>query len=163
MSASTVRTRSRALISSVRPWSLDAGRYFGSAFQENVPAACEADLPTNIAAIRKFLRVLVVKPILADDFEVALAFNIVVHPQVRSFLIQRELDFTSILERIEVPVLVTHGRSDIAVLPAMAELISDHCKTAEASWYDGVGHASFLGEPERFNRELARFAKKAHD
>ncbi|RWM83212.1 MAG: alpha/beta hydrolase [Mesorhizobium sp.] len=136
--------------------------FFGPAFLENAPAACEADLPTNIAAIRKFLRALVVKPISAEDFEVALAFNMVVHPQVRSFLIQRELDFAPILERIEIPVLVTHGRSDTAVLPAMADLIRDHCKTAEASWYDGVGHATFLEEPERFNWELARFAKRAH-
>jgi pimeloyl-ACP methyl ester carboxylesterase len=98
----------------------------------------------------------------ADDFEVALGFNMVVHPQVRAFLIQRELDFVPILESIEVPVLVTHGRSDTLVLPAMADLIREHCKTAQTSWYGGVGHAPFLEEPERFNRELARFSKKAH-
>jgi non-heme chloroperoxidase len=139
-----------------------ASPFVGPGFQENVPAACEADLPTNIAAIRSFLRALVAEPMSADDFEVALGFNMVVHPQVRAFLIQRELDFVPIVEGIEVPVLVTHGRSDTLVLPAMADLIREHCKTAQTSWYDGVGHAPFLEEPERFNRELARFAKKAH-
>lgn len=139
-----------------------ASPFVGPGFQENVPAACEADLPTNIAAIRRFLRALVAEPMSADDFEVTLGFNMVVHPQVRAFLIQRELDFVPILESIEVPVLVTHGRSDTLVLPAMADLIREHCKTAQASWYDGVGHAPFLEEPERFNRELARFARKAH-
>jgi non-heme chloroperoxidase len=139
-----------------------ASPFVGPGFQENVPAACEADLPTNIAAIRSFLRALVAEPMSADDFEVALCFNMVVHPQVRAFLIQRELDFVPILEGIEVPVLVTHGRSDTLVLPAMADLIREHCKTALTSWYDGVGHAPFLEEPERFNRELARFARKAH-
>jgi non-heme chloroperoxidase len=139
-----------------------ASPFVGPGFQENVPAACEADLPTNIAAIRSFLRALVAEPMSADDFEVALGFNMVVHPQVRAFLIQRELDFVPILESIEVPVLVTHGRSDTLVLPAMADLIREHCKTAQTSWYGGVGHAPFLEEPERFNRELARFSKKAH-
>jgi non-heme chloroperoxidase len=139
-----------------------ASPFVGPGFQENVPAACEADLPTNIAAMRSFLRALVAEPMSADDFEVALGFNMVVHPQVRAFLIQRELDFVPIVEGIEVPVLVTHGRSDTLVLPAMADLIREHCKTAQTSWYDGVGHAPFLEEPERFNRELARFAKKAH-
>jgi pimeloyl-ACP methyl ester carboxylesterase len=139
-----------------------ASPFVGPGFQENVPAACEADLPTNIAAIRSFLRALVAEPMSADDFEVALGFNMVVHPQVRAFLIQRELDFVPILESIEVPVLVTHGRSDTLVLPAMADLIREHCKTAQTSWYDGVGHAPFLEEPERFNRELARFARTAH-
>jgi non-heme chloroperoxidase len=114
----------------------------------------------NIAAIRKFLRALVVKPMSEDDFEVALAFNMVVPPQVRDFLIQRELDFTPVLASIEVPVLVSHGRSDSLALPAMADLIRKHCKTAEASWYDGVGHAPFLEEPVRFNRELISFVRK---
>jgi non-heme chloroperoxidase len=139
-----------------------ASPFIGPGFQENAPAACELDLPTNIAAIRRFLRALVARPMSQDDFEVMLAFNMVVHPIVRAFLIQRELDFAPILASIEVPVLVTHGRSDTFALPAMGDLIMGYCKTAEASWYDGVGHAPFLEEPARFNRELARFAQKAH-
>ena len=82
-------------------------------------------------------------------------------PNVRRALLQRELDFGAILERITVPVLVTHGRADTLVLPAMAEYILDHCKTAEASWYEGVGHAPFLEEPLRFNAELKHFAARA--
>ena len=34
------------------------------------------------------------------------------------------------------------------------------CPTAEASWYDGVGHAPFLEAPERFNRELGALARR---
>lgn len=137
------------------------GPLIGPGFLENAPGACEMDVPSNIAAVRKFLRACIVKPIGQDDFEVALAFNMIVHPQVRAFLTQRELDFAVVLKRLTVPVLVTHGRSDIVVLPAMGDYILEHCKTAEASWFDGVGHAPFLEEPERFNQELIRFAKKA--
>jgi hypothetical protein len=86
----------------------------------------------------------------------------IVHPQVRAFLLQRELDFAAVLEGLTVPVLVAHGRSDIVVLPAMGDYILQQCKTAEPSWYDGIGHAPFLEEPQRFNRELARFAARAH-
>ena len=96
------------------------------------------------------------------DFELTLAFNMVVHPKVRAFLIQRELDFTPILENITIPVLVTHGRSDTVVLPTMGDHIREHCKTAAMSWYDGVGHAPFLEQPQRFNSELAGFARQAH-
>jgi pimeloyl-ACP methyl ester carboxylesterase len=136
--------------------------FIGPGFLENAPAACGADLPTNIAAMRRFVRALFATPIADDDFEVVLAFNMVVPPSVRAFLIQRELDFTSVLERTEVPMLVTQGRSDRHVLPAMADYVRTHCRTAELSSYDGVGHASFLEEPERFNRELAGFARSAH-
>jgi non-heme chloroperoxidase len=138
------------------------GSLVGPGFLENAPGACQGDLPTNIAAIRRFLRACIVKPVSRDDFEEILAFNMVVKPNVRGALLQRELDFRPILEGITVPVLVTHGRSDTLVLPAMAEYILRHCKTAQASWYEGVGHAPFLEEPLRFNTELKRFAASAH-
>jgi non-heme chloroperoxidase len=75
---------------------------------------------------------------------------------------QRELDFAPLLQEIRVPLLVSHGRSDTVVLPSMADYILKHCKTAEASWYDGVGHAPFLEEPLRFNTELKQFAERAY-
>jgi pimeloyl-ACP methyl ester carboxylesterase len=84
------------------------------------------------------------------------------NPNVRGALLQRELDFGSLLEGIAVPVLVTHGRSDNLVLPAMADYILSHCKNAQVSWYEGVGHVPFLEEPLRFNTELKRFALSAY-
>jgi non-heme chloroperoxidase len=138
------------------------GALLGPGFLDNAPGACHDDLPTNIAAIRKFLRACIVKPISQDDFEEILAFNMVVKPSVRGAMTQRELDFASLLQEITVPVLVTHGRSDAVVLPAMADHILKHCKVAKASWFEGVGHAPFLEEPLRFNTELQHFAKNAH-
>jgi pimeloyl-ACP methyl ester carboxylesterase len=44
----------------------------------------------------------------------------------------------------------------------MAEHVLDVCDTAEASWYDGVGHMPFLEDPVRFDRELAEFAARAN-
>jgi len=134
----------------------------GPGFLENAPGACQDDLPTNIAAIRRFVRACIVKPVSQDDFEEFLAFNMIVKPSVRAALTQRELDFGLLLEGITVPVLVTHGRADTVVLPAMADYILHHCKTAQVSWYEGVGHAPFLEEPLRFNTELKRFAGRAH-
>jgi pimeloyl-ACP methyl ester carboxylesterase len=138
------------------------GPLLGPGFLENAPAACEDDLPTNIVAIRRFLRACIVKPISQSDFEEILAFNMIVRPGVRRAMAQRELDFTSTLQEITVPVLVTQGRSDTVVLPSMAECILNHCKIAEASWYDGVGHAPFLEQSQRFNTELKQFAGSAY-
>jgi pimeloyl-ACP methyl ester carboxylesterase len=44
--------------------------------------------------------------------------------------------------------------------PAMAEHILEMCPTATASWYDDVGHAPFLEDPARFNRELAELVHR---
>jgi pimeloyl-ACP methyl ester carboxylesterase len=138
------------------------GSLIGPGFLDHAPTACREDLPASIAAIRRFLRACCVKPIPQDDFELMLASNMVVHPKIRGFLIQRELDFGQVLQNIEIPVLVTQGRCDTVVLPAMSEFIADHCRTAEISWYEGVGHTSFLEEPRRFNQELIQFARNAH-
>ena len=80
-------------------------------------------------------------------------------PQVRASLAAREID-DDVLRGLEVPLLVTQGRSDTVVLPAMAEHTLATCPTAEASWYDGVGHVPHLEEPGRFNRELAALTRQ---
>ena len=41
----------------------------------------------------------------------------------------------------------------------MAEHILATCPTAEASWYDGVGHTALEGT-SRFNRELAALTRR---
>jgi non-heme chloroperoxidase len=46
------------------------------------------------------------------------------------------------------------------VLSTMAEHVLAMCPTAEASWYEGVGHLPHMEEPERFNRELAELARR---
>jgi non-heme chloroperoxidase len=89
-----------------------AGSLVGPGFLENAPGACQNDLSTNIAAIRRFLHACIVKPVSQDDFEVMLAFNMVVKPNVRAALVQRELDFGPLIDGITVPVLITHVRAD---------------------------------------------------
>ena len=136
------------------------GTLIGPGFLENAPDLCAADLPTNVAAARRFLRACLREPS-AEDFESALVAMMVVLPQVRGALIARELDFAPVLESLTVPVLVSHSRADTVVLPRMSETILDHSKTARASWFEGVGHAPFLEQPARFNAELAAFAREA--
>jgi pimeloyl-ACP methyl ester carboxylesterase len=131
------------------------GTLIGPGFVDPFAQATADDLPSNIAAMRRFVRGCVAKPLAADEFETALCWNIVVPAQVRSGLSAREVDNEDVLRALEVPVLVTHGRADSVILPAMAEHILATCRGAEASWYDGVGHAPHLEEPARFNRELA--------
>jgi pimeloyl-ACP methyl ester carboxylesterase len=79
--------------------------------------------------------------------------------RIRANLGAREIDGDDVLRRLRVPVLVSQGRADTVVLPAMAEHVLATCPTAEASWYEGVGHTPFLEDPERFNRELAGLAR----
>jgi pimeloyl-ACP methyl ester carboxylesterase len=138
------------------------GTLIGPGFLDHFAHATADDLPTNIWAMRGFLRACLAKPLPAEDFETALAWNMVVPARVRAHLAAREIDGDDVLRKLRVPLLIIHGRADTVVLPAMAEHVLATCPTAQASWYDGVGHVPHLEAPERFNRELATLVHRAH-
>jgi pimeloyl-ACP methyl ester carboxylesterase len=137
------------------------GTLIGPGFLGHFAGATADDLPVNIAAMRSFVRACIVKPVPDDDLETAVCWNVTVPAAIRAHLAAREIDCDDVLGTLEVPVLVTHGRADSVVLPAMAEHVLAACPTAEASWYDGVGHVPHLEEPERFNHELAELTRRA--
>jgi non-heme chloroperoxidase len=136
------------------------GTLIGPGFLDHVPGATADDLPTNIRAMRSFVRACLVKPVSDDDLETAVCWNVVVPARVRAGLVARAIDCDDVLRTLEVPLLATHGLADTVVLPAMAEHVLATCPRAEASWYEGVGHAPHLEEPERFNRELAELTRR---
>jgi non-heme chloroperoxidase len=137
------------------------GTLIGPGFLDNFAGATADDLPTNIGAMRSFVRACVVKPVPDDDLETAMCWNAMVPAAIRAHLAAREIDCDDVLGALEVPLLVTQGRADSVVLPAMAEHVLATCPTAEASWYGGTGHVPHLEEPERFNRELAELTRRA--
>jgi non-heme chloroperoxidase len=135
------------------------GTLIGPGFLDHFAAATADDLPANIGAMRSFVRACIVKPVPDEDIETAVCWNIVVPAAIRANLAAREIDCDDVLAALKVPLLVTHGRQDSVVLPAMAEHVLATCPTARPSWYDGVGHIPHLEEPERFNRELAELTR----
>ena len=136
------------------------GTLIGPGFLDHFEGATADDLPTNIQAMRGFLRSCTAEPLPQEEFEVALGYNMIVPPQVRAHLGTREINSDDVLSSLTIPVLVTQGREDIVVFPTMAEHILSICPTATPSWYEEIGHAPFLEDPERFNRELAEFRRR---
>jgi non-heme chloroperoxidase len=100
------------------------------------------------------------KPLPPDDVETLLCSSMTVPAQIRANLAARQIDGNDVLRALKMPLLVTQGRADTVVLPAMAEHVLATCPTAEPSWYEGVGHTAHLEEPERFNRELAELTRR---
>ena len=136
------------------------GVLIGPGFLDHSPGATADDFPTNIQAIRAFVRGCTARPLPPDEYENALCWNMAVSPKVRAALLNRAVNSDDVLSTLEKPVLMTHGQSDTVVLPATGEHILRTCRTSTASWYPDTGHAAFLEDPSRFNRELADFARK---
>lgn len=59
------------------------------------------------------------------------------------------------------PTLVIQGRSDALVAPAMARYTASIIRGARESVYEGSGHAPFVDETRRFDRELEAFVDAA--
>ena len=69
----------------------------GPAFLSNAPAGADPDLPTRIAALRRFWRSMSADPLDPTDFETGLCGSVSVPPQVLSALISRQIDSDPVL------------------------------------------------------------------
>ena len=87
------------------------GTLIGPGFLDHFVGATADDLPTSIGAMRSFVRACLVKPVSNDDLETAVCWNVLVPAAIRAHLAARELDYDDVLRALEVPLLVTQGRS----------------------------------------------------
>jgi non-heme chloroperoxidase len=134
--------------------------FFGPG-RDNYPGMFSEDLATNIASTRGFLRACFERQPTWDEFETMLAFNMVVPVRVRTAVLGRPPNPGDALALIQCPVLVTHGLADQVLLVGLGKFTAEAVKGAKLSLYEGVGHAPFWEDAERFNRELAQLVRAA--
>jgi pimeloyl-ACP methyl ester carboxylesterase len=147
-------------------WSVVVGEpkphFVGPGFHDIHEGSVSEDMPTAIEAMRRFVHNCLGRPIPAEDLETILAFNCMTPRFTRYALtLHPHIDYAPVLAKLTVPVLISHGTAETVALPSAAEYALQHCPSARLSWYEGCGHALFVEEPARFNRELAEFAKMA--
>ena len=144
---------------------VDAGQKADPAFVgpnlANLPLMASEDLATNIAATRVFLHGCFSKQPTQDEYEMMLAFNMMVPPKVRLGLSNRPLDVDDLLKSLRLPVLVTHGSDDRNSNLIAAEYTAKMIPGAKLSVYQGIGHSPFFEDAPRFNAELAAFVRGA--
>jgi len=136
------------------------GDFIGPGFLDHAPSACSEDQTVALPAIQAFVHACLVKPLAAREVELAIGWNMLVHPKVRANLIGREEDFRPEYASLTKPLLVTYGAADTVVMPAMAKALKVAAPACALSEYPNVGHAPFLEDPARFNDELAAFAER---
>lgn len=70
----------------------------------------------------------------------------------------REVLFDDLRE-IHVPTLILHGIHDKVVLPSLAEIQKASIKNSKLVVFEESGHGLFYDQKDKFNKELAAFAK----
>lgn len=130
--------------------------HIGEAFIDGALMAASDDPAVMIEGVRHVVHCTTHKPLSTADTERALISLALTPPAVRAFLLMRTLDFTTILQSLDRPCLVTQGENDAVVLPSMAAHIAASVPNARLSAYAECGHAPQQEHPGRFNDELAQ-------
>ena len=132
--------------------------FLGPRFVAAIPGLFSTDAEESVAALRDFGRLLTREPLSAEDSYFVLGTAAAAPPRVRQGLLNRTLDYDTLLARLRKPVLITQGLEDEVVLPVMADHNASAIRHAQTSYYPGIGHAPFWEDPDRFNAELRSFA-----
>jgi len=119
------------------------------------------DPDENLAATQKFIRACTANPLTADDAAAMLDFNMLVPPHVRRAARYRHEDYRPTMANLTVPALVVWGDKERLALPPMIDQTLATIPNAEALELNGLGHAPFFEDPDRFNPALAEFATRA--
>jgi pimeloyl-ACP methyl ester carboxylesterase len=121
------------------------------------------DLERNVRATARFVRACVAVPLGNEDFELMLGYNMASPVLARAATLKWSggTDFSALLPRLSIPVLITHGRRDQVVSPDVAAEAARQLPAARISWYEQGGHSPFFEDPQRFDAELAEFVERA--
>lgn len=136
-----------------------SGPGFVSEAPRLMPPMASDDLAGAIQATRTFLRACFATPPSPDEFEIMLAFNMLVPRAVRAAMRDRPMAADGLLAALDLPVLVSHGTEDRLVSVAVGRHTAATVPGAALAIYDGIGHAPFWEDAPRFNRELAAFVR----
>jgi pimeloyl-ACP methyl ester carboxylesterase len=120
------------------------------------------DLAENIAGTRAFVRACFERQPAQADFDVMMAFNMVVPAVVRKAVRARTPNPGDLLPTLRLPVLVTHGANDTVSLAARSHFAAGQIPGAKLSIFEGIGHAPFWEDTPRFDRELAELVRAAN-
>lgn len=133
---------------------------FGRGAADNLADMFSPDPQANIRGTVAFLKACTDSPVSVDEFELMLAYNMMVPPEIRQWMLSRVSDNGDVMAKLSVPFMQVHGSNDQIVLPFAGEYTMSqvpHDKK-KMTVYDGVGHCPFWEATDRFNKDLAEFA-----
>ena len=129
---------------------------------DHLAAMTGEDRTADLAATRAFVCACFARQPSSDMLERIVDYNMLVPARVRAAHLSRPPSDGAVLRTIDVPVLVTQGDQDLLVTKGLGELTAALVPGARLSMFEDVGHAPFVEDVTRFNRELAEFAAAAH-
>ena len=118
------------------------------------------DQAENLSATLAFLKACFHRQPSPDDLARMMGFNMLVPPAIRHAARNRTEDYHPAFAATRVPALILWGENErLAPEPAGPEVAAAF-PDARSLVYADCGHSPFFEDPERFNRDLAAFARE---
>jgi pimeloyl-ACP methyl ester carboxylesterase len=117
-----------------------------------------SDLPRRLAATARFVDACTAQPLDRQSYGAMVGANMLCPAHVRRALFAADLDFRPVYAAMGCRGLVIHGTADAVVSPATGEEVARLMKRGRYLPHEGIGHAPFLEDPDRFAADLAAFA-----
>jgi non-heme chloroperoxidase len=111
----------------------------------------------QIAAFNFINRALTTNPVSRDAHDIILATSMLTPNVMRRTILMRDIDYRSLYQRLQLPILLVHAKDDRIVLPIAAEELLAVRPDAKYVLYDSGAHAPHWENAEQFNQELATF------
>jgi len=136
-------------------------KMFGRGAGDNLGGMFSSDPAENIAGTVGFLKACTGAPLPADEFDVMLAYNMMVPPDIRRWMLDRVSDNGGVMGKLSVPFMQVHGSEDQIVLPfageyTLSQVPHDNKKMVI---YEGIGHCPFWEAADRLNGDLDGFVR----
>lgn len=119
------------------------------------------NLAANIAANQETAAGYVTPNMTSAERDTLAATEMMMPAYARRAMKARNLDNRDMVPKLDLPILLTRGSTDVAMPSADTNLLLERLPKARLSDYVGAGHLAFVEQPDRFNRELAAFAAAA--
>lgn len=122
----------------------------------------------NVRASGLMMEWLTAEPLPTAERELLRTITLMLPTYARKAMIARStklaapLDNGDLLDVLRLPVLLSIGSEDNAIVFGDAAELAEQRDNFRFSEYTGAGHSIFLEQPDRFNAELRRFASDAH-
>ncbi|WP_420395885.1 alpha/beta fold hydrolase [Nioella sp.] len=119
------------------------------------------DLARLIPATARFVDACTAKPLDRETYGRMVAANMLCPATARRALFAANWDMRPTYAAMTCPGLVIHGTADSVVSPQTGEAAAKAMPHGRYLPYEGIGHAPFLEDPERFAADLAGFIQTA--
>lgn len=118
------------------------------------------DIDENLLGVTTFIDMVTAKPLPAEVRTNNIIFNMMTPHYVRKAMGGYRFNNAELGDKLALPVLVSHGTDDPIISYNRAADTMGVLPDGLLSTYDGIGHAPFMENSDRFNRELRDFAKR---